>query len=110
MQDFTNCLMGGNASSGNSVANLTCIPIILSDVVFWLFGLVAVTAVILVIYGGAKFVLSAGDPKQVDSARKTITYALIGMVLVLFAFGIVKLIGYVTGVKCISQFSIGGCQ
>lgn len=94
----------------NGVATLSCIPYVLQNIIFWAFALVGIAAVIFVIYGGVKFVLSGGDPKQVDGARKTITYALIGLALVISAFVIINIIGVVTGATCISQIGIGNCQ
>jgi hypothetical protein len=91
------------------VATLGCIPNLLNNLVTLLFGLVGIVAVIFVIYGGAKFVLSGGDEKQVEGARKTITYALIGLVVVILAFAIVNFISYITGVGCIKQLGIGTC-
>jgi hypothetical protein len=106
MEDFTRC-------GGTEVVNLTCIPILLGNLLFWLLGLVGLVAVIFVIYGGAKFILSGGDPKQVEGARKTITYALIGLAVVIMAAVIVNLIGTITGAKCFqigTRWSLGSCQ
>lgn len=95
-----------------SVATLSCIPGLISNVISLLFGLVAIVAVILIIYGGARFVLSGGDEKQVEGARKTITYAIIGLVVVLLSFAIVNLIGFIAGVDCfkIAGWSLKSCQ
>jgi hypothetical protein len=63
------------------------------NMVFLLAGLLAV---VFIIVGGIKYTLSGGDSAGIKSAKETITYAVVGLVVVLLAFGIVN---YVTGIK-----------
>jgi hypothetical protein len=53
-----------------------------ADVIAYIAGAVAV---IMVVYGGFKYIVSNGDPQKITSARQIITYALIGLVVVLLA-------------------------
>jgi cytochrome bd-type quinol oxidase subunit 2 len=69
--------------SGDTVSTL------LKDVINILSLIVGVISVIMVIIGGFKFVTSAGDSSKVSSARNTILYAIIGLVIVAFAQTIV---------------------
>lgn len=93
------------------VVTIDCIPILVGNIIFWLLLLAGVTALILIIISGFKFVTSGGDPKQAEGARKTLTYAVIGLVLVLISFGIVRVIGQITGVRenCINRFGFTQC-
>ncbi|MEI6237334.1 MAG: pilin [Candidatus Saccharibacteria bacterium] len=51
-----------------------------------LFALIGgVVAVIWIIYGGFKFVLSDGDSGRIQEARKTIIYGVVGLVVLLMA-------------------------
>lgn len=45
-------------------------------------------AVVMIVVGGLKFVTSNGDPSSITSARNTILYALVGLVIVLLASAI----------------------
>lgn len=63
------------------------------NIVFMLAGLLAV---IFIIVGGIKYMLSGGDSAGIKSAKETITYAIVGLVISLLAFGIVN---YITGIK-----------
>lgn len=63
------------------------------NVVFTVLGLVSV---IFVIAGGIKYILSGGDSAGIKNAKETITYAIVGLVISMLAFGIVN---YVTGIK-----------
>ncbi len=49
-------------------------------------------AVIMVIIGGVRYVISAGDSNAVQGAKNTIMYALVGLVVVLFAQVIVRFV------------------
>ena len=52
--------------------------------------IVGALSVIMVIVGGFRYVVSAGDPTRAKSARSTIIYALVGISVVVFAQTIVK--------------------
>jgi len=61
-----------------------------------------IAAIILLVYlimGGIQLMLSRGDPKAMQSAQGKITNALIGFVIVIFAYVIVKLIGQIFGIE-----------
>ena len=110
--DWKDCLAkdsSGNSIAGN-VATLDCVPIIVHNIIFGAFLFSGIVAVILIIYSGIKFILSGGDPKQVEGARKTMTYAIIGFILILLSFVILNLISTVTGVSCIKLFGFTNCQ
>ncbi len=93
------------------VATLDCIPIVFSNVLNFIFGFSAIAALFFVLLAGFKFMTSGGDAKQVEGARKTLTYAIIGLIVVLASYAIIKLIATVTGVSCITSFGlIGTCK
>ena len=46
----------------------------------------------MLIIGGIRWILAGGDEKAVASARGTITAALIGLVIVLVAFALIRLV------------------
>lgn len=49
--------------------------------------------------GGVKWIIANGDKANVESAQKTITNALIGLVILLSIFAIIALIGQIFGVN-----------
>jgi len=55
-------------------------------------GVVVGVALLMIIYGGFKYVTSQGDPKATESAKNQIMYAGIGMLIVMTAFVIMKLV------------------
>ena len=84
------------------IANLGCI---FQNVVQVLLGLAGIVLFILLLTGGFKYITSGGDPKAVESAQKTITYAIGGLLLILLSYLILVLIRTITGVD-VTQFKI----
>lgn len=54
--------------------------------------LVGAIAVIMLIIGGLRYVLSAGDQGAVTSAKNTIMYAIIGIIVAILAFAAVNFV------------------
>lgn len=99
-----------NCVNEAGVATLRCVPVVFQNIVTAALMFAGVAAVFFIIIGGYKFMTSGGDPKAVESARKTAIYAIIGLVLILMSFAIVQFISISTGVKCINAFSFENCD
>ncbi|MBL4694006.1 hypothetical protein JKY72_01420 [Candidatus Gracilibacteria bacterium] len=57
-------------------------------------------AVIMVIYGGVTYVISAGNDEAVGNAKKIILYALVGIIIILLSFVLVNaILGAGTGTE-----------
>lgn len=54
--------------------------------------IVGVVAVIMIIVGGFRYITSGGDSNNISSAKNTIIYAIIGLVIVVFAQFIVQFV------------------
>jgi cytochrome bd-type quinol oxidase subunit 2 len=64
----------------------------ISNVINILSSLVGVVAVVMLIVGGFRYITSGGDSNRVASAKNTIIYALIGVVIVALAQIIVQFV------------------
>lgn len=64
-----------------------------------------VAVFVMLLIGGFKYLTSGGDPKAAESARGTLTWAIIGLFILIGAWFILKLIEEFTGIK-VSVFSI----
>ena len=93
----------------NGVATLDCIGPLFQNIINAALVFAGVVALFFIIFSGIKFITPSGDPKQVEGARKTLTYAIIGLLVILFSFFIINLISYVTGVSCIKMFGFTNC-
>ena len=54
--------------------------------------IVGIIAVLMLIIGGIKYVVSGGDAKKVTDAKNTVLYAIIGLVICFLAFAIVNFV------------------
>lgn len=90
----------------NKVATLEGIECLFSNVVSVVLALAGITLFIMLLNGGFKFLTSGEDQKQLEAAKGTLTHAIIGLLLLVFAFVIIQLISNVTGVVGIQNFKI----
>ncbi len=55
-----------------------------------MFFIVGALAVIMIIYSGIQYVISAGDSGKVAKAKNTLTYSIVGLVIAFLAYAIVN--------------------
>lgn len=55
-------------------------------------GVLAALAVLFVVIGGLRFVMSEGDPQATTKARNTMIYALVGLIVAIAAEGLVTFV------------------
>lgn len=57
-------------------------------------------AVLFIIFGGFRYIISMGNPEGVEKARNTVLYAILGLILIFVAYLVVAyLLGGLLGVK-----------
>lgn len=78
--------------------NQTDLGRILFDVINALLLFAGAVAVLFLIIGGFRYVVSTGNPDQVEAAKKTILYAILGLIIIFIAFVLVKLVQQYLGV------------
>lgn len=77
------------AKTADQQANLGDVIETVTNVLLFIIGAIAV---IMIIIGGIKYVVSNGDSAQITSAKNTILYAVIGIVVALLAYAIVNFV------------------
>lgn len=65
---------------------------VVTDILATVLNFLALVAVVVIVIAGVRMILSNGDEDAMGKAKKTIFYALIGLVVVLFARVIVSLV------------------
>ncbi len=68
----------------------------------WAFIIITITALIFLIWGGISWIMSQGDKSKVESARKRITYAIIGLIVAFASYMIINTVGTFFGVKVLN--------
>ncbi|MEK7543623.1 MAG: hypothetical protein AAB557_02050 [Patescibacteria group bacterium] len=68
------------------------------------FVLAGIISFLLLVFGGFSVIMAAGsgDTKELEKGQKTITYAILGLILVVTSYWIVQIIEKVSGVKLIT--------
>ena len=70
----------------------TSVDTVIDTIVNVLFLLVGLLAVIMIIVSGIRFVTSSGNSGAVESAKKTLLYSVIGLIVALLAYAIVNFV------------------
>lgn len=86
---------GGNGAGG--------ISLFFNNLITLIYIIAAVVFILMFLWGALEWVLSGGDKEKVESARKRITNALIGIALFAVAFAIIRTVGVFTGFQFFSQ-------
>lgn len=73
---------------------------IFTQIVNILLFLVGILSVIMLIFGGLRYVISRGESKAVESAKNTILYAIVGLIVAILSYAIVNFV--------VSSFRSGG--
>lgn len=88
------------------VATLQCLEAVFANVLISITGLAGIALFVMLSIGGFRYLTSGGDPKAAESAKHTMTYALLGMGLMGIAYVVFVLIGNFTGVEGLMNFEI----
>lgn len=83
---------GDNCTTEPAIGNTTGLSGIVKRVINIASWLVGAVSVIMIIFGGFRYVTSGGNDSSVGSAKKTIMFALIGLVIVALAQVIVRFV------------------
>ena len=70
----------------------TALPKLIQDVVNVLLYVIGAVAVIMIVIGGIRYTTSNGDSSQITSAKNTILYAVVGLVVAMLAYAIVNFV------------------
>ena len=81
------------------VATLECIPVVVQNVINALVVIAGIVAVFMIIWAGYKYVMSEGDAEKISSARKTLIYAIVGLIFIFLSFVFLNVIAEFTGVS-----------
>ena len=55
-------------------------------------GIIAIVSIIMLIYGGVRYIISGGDSKKVTDAKNTVLYAIIGLIVCLLSYAIINFV------------------
>ncbi len=68
------------------------LPDIITTIINVMLFIAAALAVIMIIYGGIRYITAHGDEKQVKVAKDTIVYSVAGLIIAILAYALVTFI------------------
>lgn len=92
-------------SLGSAPKTLSELDDVFSEVLSIAIGLAGIGLFVMLVSGGFKYLTSGGDPKRIEAAKNTLTYAIGGFILLLLSYFIIVFIENITGTK-LTNFSI----
>lgn len=97
-EDTINLAPSGQFSDLGSIT----VPGIVSGAIRMLLIISALVAFVFLIIGGIKWITSGGDKEKTQGAQKTLTAALVGLVIVFAAWAIIQLIQTFFGIEILT--------
>lgn len=55
-------------------------------------GIIGAVSVIMLIWGGLRYIISGGDSKKITDAKNTILYAIIGLIIAVLSYAIINFV------------------
>ena len=83
---------GSNSSSLCGAAKQDDAPDIIKNVITTILVVLGMVAVVMIIIGGIRYTTSNGDAGSIKSAKDTILYAVVGLVIAIMSFAIVNFV------------------
>lgn len=93
------------ADSSSDVATISGLQLVFGNIVSGILGISAIVLFVMLLLGGFQYITSGGDPQKVEQAKKTLTYAIFGVVAIALSYLILRFIGTFTGAQ-VTNFQI----
>lgn len=94
-------------NSGPGAATFKALEVIFSNILSVIMALAGFAAFIMLLLGGFRYLTSGGDPKATAQAKGTLTWAIMGLLLLIGAWFILRFIYEFTGAQ-VTHFEIPG--
>ncbi len=98
-------ILNGNTTTGGSANNWVSGALTIHDIAVnvlnLLLSVVGIIAIIALVIGGGMYLTAYGDEKRIDAGKKTITYAILGIIVTLAALVIVRQIANLLGASTV---------
>ncbi len=83
---------GGGIKNPLSSGGSETVTDVLKRIINWMLGLVGFLALIALIIGGAQMIMDFGNEDRVQKAKVTITWAVIGLAVVILSYAIINIV------------------
>lgn len=69
------------------------------NIVSSVIGLSAIVLLVVLVFGGFQYITAGSEPGKVEGARKTLTYGILGIVIILTSYLIIQIISFALGLE-----------
>ncbi|MEX2054136.1 MAG: peptidoglycan-binding protein [Candidatus Colwellbacteria bacterium] len=95
-------ILGGSDVDGiavgeSPISNFEGVRAVLMTIARWMFGILMALGIIMVLYSAFLYLFSGGDDTRISTARKTLTYAIVALVIAVLAGGVGVLVQNIIG-------------
>lgn len=103
VNEWGDCVVDG-------VPTLKCFEVVFQNILGMASGLIIVVLFVMLVVGAFNYLTSLGNPEKLKKAQGTLKYAIIGLVIFLSSFLILKVIDalFLGGSGTLFRFNIGG--
>lgn len=91
-KSIKNIKKGYTASGGTNQDKLDGNGGVIEVVVNTMLFIAGLLAVIIIIYSGIKYMTANGDKQKIESAKSTLMYAIVGLIITIIAYAIVNFV------------------
>lgn len=88
--DPISCISQGSGGASGGGQSEKTISETIGDVINTILFIAGILSVIMIIYGGIRYTTSAGDSSKITTAKNTLMYAIVGLVVSILAYAIVN--------------------
>lgn len=99
------CFFPDLSPDADKVASIQCLESVFKNLMTTVVAFAGVALFVMLLVGGFTFLFSGGDQKKLDQAKGTLTTAVVGLVIIVSAFLVLKTIQVFTGVP-VTRFQI----
>ncbi len=85
-------ILPGAGVEGSDIKSSVLFVKIIPFLIQWTINLAIALAVVFIIVGGYQYLTAFGEPEKREAGTRTLTYALIGLVIALTAYGVVAIV------------------
>ena len=99
---------GVKSNIGTNAQAESIVETVLRNVISIFFAVGGIGVVVYFIWGAVDWILSGGDKEKVSSARKKMTHAIIGLVLLSLSYVIINIVGEIVGFNPLVNLQLRG--
>lgn len=90
---------GKKLADAAGVPTISCIESLFQNLIQSLMAIAGVGFFLMLLVGGYSFLFSGGDPKKLQQAKSTITLAIVGLIIMMVALLVIRVIESFTGIN-----------